>query len=1263
MGSSHSSKQGSVKNKEEDPLPEGRNLTLPRKGSGLRHRLSNLKTGSLKRAHTLQANELSAAELAILSGKKWHSDCSLTNEKGSKNKGRGHAPVTEEELQVVPARVEEIPEEERGSCIVNLTKKDGSVMGLTLTGGVDKEGRPRVSNLRSTGIAAKSDKLQVGDYITAVNGIRTSKLKHGEIISLLKNIGERVSLEIEYHLPPTTVQTSTIVQKTTEIFLKKNEGSFGFVLRGGGHEQHCKSRPLVVTHIRPDSPAAKEGSLKTGDRIVSIGTTQLKSLCLEEAINNLENCGDEAVFTIEYDVSVVEAVANASGPLLVEVSNTPGTDLGITLAKSTYRKRPVLVIDRVRPASISDRCGALHIGDQILSIDNVSVANGAVTLREASEMLSSSSDFVKLEILPVSHLAIASAKSFSQNRFAPVITNAQSMSALNSQRIGGSRFQASTLSGRSSSRTGRKRMQRPKYSASATTSAETEPEMGGLTADVFRTLQTDAGFMSLVSTDYLSGNQVVHTEVLEIQLLTADDGCDLVTSAAVLPNFGIQLQGSVFATEILHGNPTIGFIEPDRAADRCGLVQAGDRITSVNGYSCEEYSADEVNQLLNDAYYSGQVVLQIEFDVAESVVPSSGTFHQKLPKRRGVDLGIVVSAPSGRYHGHALMISEVKRGSVAHRTGTLEAGDRLLAIDGVRLDECTPDDAHALLASAEDVVRLKIQKDEENSDDADSSNVISYTVELKRRGGPLGITISGTEEPFDPIFISGLAPGGLADRTGAIHEGDKIQSINGISLRAKKLSEAIGLLQNAGELVTLKIKRNLPSPADIKPMLATSRHSPFQINPSGKSPILKNDTISEFSDPEDDILPPRMGPLSDHSPFSDPTSSPKQSTPTGLPPVFTKDRGVRPGPAGAPSVDSAVESWEDSSAELYGTRSSAELDSSTSFELFPKTLTGYCPLPLSKVQQDLEDFLSGGSAHPSAVSSIPHEATSPAHQPQYTTSSATVGRRAIQPSTLSRLQRRSEAGTKIVDHLKTRFEPNTSRTYSDTWGTREQIRARNFKSPEISSGRGAPVADWQRALEDLQSVGQSTGFLRDLETNLTLDTEDRNRQTGTFRRQPPSDDYTYRHLAPGGGVYDTFAGRRDMPRQQQTPSSLPLQLHRLSLCKDSPAEDFGFSVSDGQLERGVYVHTVRPGSAAARAGLLPYDRLLQVNGTSTYDVDCSMAIPLITCAQSKMDVLVSRNPSNASAVVTHHQGRPVLSPPVSLTFHQREQHPDPFPTL
>ena len=49
----------------------------------------------------------------------------------------------------------------------------------------------------------RSDQLNVGDYIKSVNGINLCKLRHDEIISLLKNIGERVVLEVEYELPQT----------------------------------------------------------------------------------------------------------------------------------------------------------------------------------------------------------------------------------------------------------------------------------------------------------------------------------------------------------------------------------------------------------------------------------------------------------------------------------------------------------------------------------------------------------------------------------------------------------------------------------------------------------------------------------------------------------------------------------------------------------------------------------------------------------------------------------------------------------------------------------------------------------------------------------------------------------------------------------------------------------------------------------------------------------------------------------------------------
>lgn len=47
--------------------------------------------------------------------------------------------------------------------------------------------------------------------------------------------------------------------------------------------------------------------------------------------------------------------------------------------------------------------------------------------------------------------------------------------------------------------------------------------------------------------------------------------------------------------------------------------------------------------------------------------------------------------------------------------------------------------------------------------------------------------------------------------------------------------------------------------------------------------------------------------------------------------------------------------------------------------------------------------------------------------------------------------------------------------------------------------------------------------------------------------------------------------------------------------KDRVYEDFGFSVSDGLYEKGVYINRIRKGGPADRSGMLqPYDRILQV---------------------------------------------------------------------
>ncbi|TWW56813.1 Glutamate receptor-interacting protein 2 [Takifugu flavidus] len=298
-----------------------------------------------------------------------------------------------------------ISEEHRGVTTVDLMKREGSSLGLTISGGSDKDGKPKVSNLRPGGLAARSDQLNVGDYIKSVNGINLSKLRHDEIISLLKNIGERVVLEVEYELPPFVQNPSGVLTKTVEVLLHKEGNSFGFVLRGGFHEDWRRSRPLVVTHVRPGGPADREGTLKAGDRVLSIDGMPLNREKHADALTVLMQSSQEALFLIEYDVSVMEAVQQASGPLLVEIVKSPSASLGTSLTTTIYRSKQVVIIDKIKAASVAERCGALHVGDILLSVDKTSTEH--CSLMEVTQLLANASDVVKLEILPANQSGLS----------------------------------------------------------------------------------------------------------------------------------------------------------------------------------------------------------------------------------------------------------------------------------------------------------------------------------------------------------------------------------------------------------------------------------------------------------------------------------------------------------------------------------------------------------------------------------------------------------------------------------------------------------------------------------------------------------------------------------------------------------------------------------------------------------------------------------------------------------------------------------------
>ncbi|XP_069830907.1 glutamate receptor-interacting protein 1 isoform X13 [Dendropsophus ebraccatus] len=941
------------------------------------------------------------------------------------------------------------------------------------------------------------------------------------------------------------IQGSGVIFRTVEVTLHKEGNTFGFVIRGGAHEDRNKSRPVVITCVRPGGPADREGTIKPGDRLLSVDGIRLHGATHAEAMSILKQCGQEATLLVEYDVSVMDSVSTASGPLLVEVAKTPGSNLGVALTTSMYCNKQVIVIDKIKSASIADRCGALHIGDHILSVDGTSMEY--CTLAEATQLLASTSENVKLEILPYHQTRLAlkgpdhvkvprsnekqlpwDSSTTSRHRlltnqhyntyhpdhcrtpamkcqkpppqkllpalvsssFSPTSMSAYSLSSLNTGTLPRSLYPTSprgTLM--------RRRMKKKDFKSS----------------------------LSLASSTVGLAGQVVHTESTEV-ILTADP----------ILGFGIQLQGSVFATETLSSPPLISYIDVDSPAERCGVIQVGDRVMAINGVQTEDSTFEEANQLLRDATIAGKVTLEIEFDVAESVIPSSGTFHVKLPKKHNVELGITISSPSSRKNGDPLVISDIKKGSVAHRTGTLELGDKLLAIDNIRLDNCSMEDAVQILQQCEDLVKLKIRKDEDNSDEQESSGAIIYTVELKRYGGPLGITISGTEEPFDPIIISSLTKGGLAERTGAIHIGDRILAINSNSLKGKPLSEAIHLLQMAGETVTLKIKKQ------------TDATSPKAFTPTSR--------ISELCDAEDD--------------------TPVTQKSSNLSDIYSTT---------VPSVDSAVESWDGSAVDTaYGSQGPNFQASGFSFNAFE-------------------------------------------------------WRNPKQKGSLSPLNR------------------PTNNHYQDIGLSDDE-----WDRPTASGFIGDPEADheenfWSQALEDLETCGQS-GILRELEekadshkcsrnmillatimSGSTLSLNHENSQPrGQLGRQasfqekssvrPHYSQNTRSNTLPSDVGRKSVSIRKMKQEIKEIMSPTPVELHKISLFKDSDRDDFGFSVADGLLEKGVYVKNIRPSGPGDIGGLKPFDRLLQVNHVRTRDFDCCLVVPLIAESGNKLDLVISRNP-------------------------------------
>ncbi|KER21307.1 hypothetical protein T265_10336 [Opisthorchis viverrini] len=173
-------------------------------------------------------------------------------------------------------------------------------------------------------------------------------------------------------------------------------------------------------------------------------------------------------------------------------------------------------------------------------------------------------------------------------------------------------------------------------------------------------------------------------------------------------------QGSLQDSQLIRF-PVVDRVDIGGSAYKSGVIQEGDRVITINGLSTLNRTVEELtNEFLTpeaaQTRLSLRLTLVTQYSVADTVVPSSGVFDVKLV-RRAANLGINLQASIKKQEGQPLLISKVIPGSVASRSGSINPGDILLAVNGVSLSSCTLSEAIRLLQSpTEEIVTLRVQK-------------------------------------------------------------------------------------------------------------------------------------------------------------------------------------------------------------------------------------------------------------------------------------------------------------------------------------------------------------------------------------------------------------------------------------------------------------------------------------------------------------------------------------------------------------------------
>jgi len=200
---------------------------------------------------------------------------------------------------------------------VTIRKTVRESLGMRIGGGIgSNEGDTPIyiANIHPHGCIGKSKQLKKGDLLLKVNESSLDGLTHSQAVATLKatiNLSSVVLIIMEG--PETSFGASNfipswmywqklprVLQYPKTVILHRRDGtSWGFSIVGGAEPGSDRSpEPVHVLFVVPESPAAKDGKLKCGDRLLAVDGQSLECVPHSSAVTMLKQTSTRVVMEV-----------------------------------------------------------------------------------------------------------------------------------------------------------------------------------------------------------------------------------------------------------------------------------------------------------------------------------------------------------------------------------------------------------------------------------------------------------------------------------------------------------------------------------------------------------------------------------------------------------------------------------------------------------------------------------------------------------------------------------------------------------------------------------------------------------------------------------------------------------------------------------------------------------------------------------------------------------------------------------------------------